>query len=132
MWFGNNYFDCRKNHHVVCGYTVRLQGLLFWQHSAGSAFRKPELWIQDVFMMDNLNFLNDFAVFNEIFSSEHSLPVAKYMNDKPLSAALDTPLIQLTLMLTRQGGGNVYIVDSENKIKGFFSMDSIISKVLRG
>ena len=85
-----------------------------------------------VFMMDNLNFLNDFAVFNEIFSSEHSLPVAKYMNDKPLSAALDTPLIQLTLLLTRQGGGNVYIVDSENKLKGFFSMDSIISKVLRG
>ena len=85
-----------------------------------------------VFMMDNLNFLNDFAVFNEIFNSEHSLPIAKYMNREPLSAALDTPLIQLTLMLARQGGGNVYIVDSANKLKGVFSMDNIISKVLRG
>lgn len=85
-----------------------------------------------VFMMENLNFLNDFAVFNEIFNSEHTLPVSKYMDTAPSSAMLDTPLIQLTLQLTKQGTGNVYIVDAENKLKGIFCIDNIISKVLRG
>ena len=85
-----------------------------------------------VFMMDNLNFLNDFAVFNEIFNAEHTLPVSKYMSSTPCSASLETPLIQLTLQLTRKGAGNIYIVDSNNTLKGIFSIDNIISKVLRG
>ena len=85
-----------------------------------------------VFMMDNLNFLNDFAVFNEIFHSEHTLPVSQYMNGEPLRATLDTPLIQLTLLLTRHDAGNVYIVDEESHLRGIFTIDNIISKVLRG
>ena len=85
-----------------------------------------------VFMMENLNFINDFAVFNEIFNSEHTLPVSRYMNTAPSSALLDTPLIQITLQLSKQGSGNVYIVDSENKLKGIFNIDNIINKVLRG
>ena len=85
-----------------------------------------------VFMMENLNFLNDFAVFNEIFHSEHSLPVARYMNSEPAMATLDTPLIQLTLLLIKQGSGDVYIVDNNNKLQGVFKTDNIISKVLRG
>ena len=85
-----------------------------------------------VFMMENLNFLNDFAVFNEIFNSEHTLPVSQYMNTEPGIALLDTPLIQITLQLAKQGSGNVYIVDSGNHLKGIFNIDNIISKVLRG
>ena len=85
-----------------------------------------------VFMMENLNFLNDFAVFNEIFNSEHTLPVSQYMNTDPSIALLDTPLIQVTLQLAKQGSGNVYIVDSEKRLKGIFNIDNIISKVLRG
>ena len=84
-----------------------------------------------VFMMENLNFLNDFAVFNEIFSSEHSLPVAQYMTEAA-SATLDTPLIQLTLQLAKQPAGDVYIVDNDGILKGIFSVDNVISKVLRG
>ena len=84
-----------------------------------------------VFMMENLNFLNDFAVFNEIFSSEHSLPVAKYMTDAA-SASLDTPLIQLTLLLAKQPAGDVYIVNSDGVLKGIFTVDNVVSKVLRG
>ncbi|MBE6367979.1 MAG: CBS domain-containing protein [Lentisphaerae bacterium] len=85
-----------------------------------------------VFMMENLNFLNDFAVFNEIFHSEHSLPVSRYMNSEPAMATLDTPLIQLTLLLIKQGSGDVYIVDDDNKLQGVFKTDNVISKVLRG
>jgi CBS domain-containing protein/mannitol/fructose-specific phosphotransferase system IIA component (Ntr-type) len=85
-----------------------------------------------VFMMENLNFLNDFAIFNEIFNSEHSLPVSEYMNTTPAIALLDTPLIQITLQLAKQGSGNVYIVDAENHLKGIFNIDNVISKVLRG
>lgn len=85
-----------------------------------------------VFMMENLNFLNDFAVFNEIFQSEHSLPVAQYMDHEPPCAHLDTPLVQLTLLLTKTNAGNVYVVDKEKHLKGIFSIDNVISKVLRG
>lgn len=85
-----------------------------------------------VFMMDNLNFLNNFAVFNEIFHAEHTLPVSRYMSNAPCSASLETPLVQLTLQLTKKGAGNIYIVDEGNKLKGIFSIDNVISKVLRG
>ena len=84
-----------------------------------------------VFMMENLNFLNDFSVFNEIFHSEHSLPVAKYMSEAA-SATLDTPLIQLTLLLAKQSAGDVYIVDPNGMLKGIFTIDNVVSKVLRG
>ena len=84
-----------------------------------------------VFMMENLNFLNDFSVFNEIFHSEHSLPVAQYMSECA-SATLETPLIQITLLLVKQPAGDVYIVDAEGMLKGIFSVDNVISKVLRG
>ena len=83
-------------------------------------------------MMDNIKFLNDFAVFNEILESEHSKPVAEYMDKTPVCAALDTPLIQLTVLLTKQTAGNVYIVDENNTLRGIFGIDNIISKVLRG
>ena len=79
----------------------------------------------------NLNFLNDFSVFNEIFHSEHSLPVAKYMSEAA-SATLDTPLIQLTLLLAKQSAGDVYIVDPNGMLKGIFTIDNVVSKVLRG
>jgi len=85
-----------------------------------------------VFMMENLNFLNDFAVFNEIFHSEHALRVAEYLNPAPATATLDTPLIQLTLLLTKQDAGDVYVVDKDNMLCGTFGIDNVISKVLRG
>lgn len=84
-----------------------------------------------VFMMENLNFLNDFAVFNEIFSSEHSLPVSQYMTEAA-SATLDTPLIQLTLQLAKQPAGDVYIVNADGVLQGVFTVDNVVSKVLRG
>ena len=109
---------------------VNSDGKLVGELSASRVIRSffPEY----VFMMENLNFLNEFAVFNEIFHSEHALPVSKYMNDAPCCAKLDTPLIQLTLMLTKQDAGNVYIVDENNVLRGVFSVKNVISKVLRG
>ena len=85
-----------------------------------------------VFMMENLNFLNDFSVFNEIFHSEHVLPVSKYMLSDPPRATADTPLIQLTLQLTKLQAGDVYIVDEDGVLRGVFGVDNIVSKVLRG
>ena len=109
---------------------VDSEGRLVGELSARQVVKKffPEY----VFMMENLNFLNDFALFNEIFHSEHALPIAKYMDNAPAMATLDTPLIQLTLLLTKQGAGDVYIVDENNKLRGVFSIDNVISKVLRG
>lgn len=85
-----------------------------------------------IFMMDNANFMNDFSVFNKIFDTEHSQPIAQYMNPEPPRAALDTPLFHLTLLLMKNNCGNVYIVDDENNLKGIFAIHNIVSKVLRG
>ena len=85
-----------------------------------------------VFMMDNANFVNDFSVFNEIFHSEHSLPVSKYMDSNPVMTAPETPLLQLTLQLLREDKGEVYIVDGNGVLRGTFDINNIISKVLRG
>ena len=98
-----------------------------------SARKVVKSFIPDyVFMMDNVNFVNDFSVFNKIFESEHTLPVSGYMDKSPAQAALDTPLFQLTLLLTKQDGGGVYIVDAENMLCGVFTIENVISKVLRG
>ena len=123
-------FDIFSSQHRKFLPVVNAQGLLVGELSAVAVIKSffPEY----VFMMDNLNFLNDFAVFNEIFHAEHSLPVSRYMNRTPYRASLDTPLIQLTLQLARQGAGNIYITDAAGKLKGIFSIDNIISKVLRG
>lgn len=123
-------FDLFSSQHRKFLPVVNAQNQLVGELSAVAVIKSffPEY----VFMMDNLNFLNDFAVFNEIFHAEHSLPVSRYMNRTPYRASLDTPLIQLTLQLTRQGAGNIYITDNADKLKGIFSIDNIISKVLRG
>ncbi len=109
---------------------VDAEGKFAGELSARKVIRKffPEY----VFMMDNLNFLNDFAVFNEIFHSEHALPVSEYMNTEAPCAGPNTPLIQLTLLLTKQGAGDVYIVNDDNVLLGVFSIDNIVSKILRG
>lgn len=123
-------FDLFSSNHQRTLPVVDGEQHLLGEISAVSVVKKffPEY----VFMMENLNFLNDFAVFNEIFNSEHSMPVSKYMNTELSSALLDTPLIQITLQLSKQGSGNVYIVDAEKRLKGIFNIDNIISKVLRG
>ena len=123
-------FDLFSSNHQRTLPVVDSEQHLLGEISAVAVVKKffPEY----VFMMENLNFINDFAVFNEIFNSEHSLPVSKYMNTAPSTALLDTPLIQVTLQLAKQGSGNVYIVDSENHLKGIFNIDNIISRVLRG
>ena len=109
---------------------VNAQGCMVGELSAREVVKSffPEY----VFMMGNLNFLNDFAVFNEIFHSEHAIPVSQYMNTEPPVVTLETPLIQLTLLLTKQDAGDVYIVDGDKKLKGVFSIENVISKVLRG
>ena len=109
---------------------VDKSGRLVGELSARTVIRSffPEY----VFMMEHMNFLNDFAVFNEIFSSEHSAPVREYMNKEPLQVKLDTPLIQATLLIARQEAGDVCVVDEENQLCGVFSVENIINKVLRG
>ncbi len=98
-----------------------------------SALAVVKSFIPDyVFMMDNLNFLNNFEVFNRIFNTEHSQPVARYMNSEPLTASPDTPLIQLTLHLTKHEAEAIYIVDGDRRLLGVFTIDNLIHKVLRG
>ena len=123
-------FDLFSQAHRKFLPVVDKSGKLVGELSARSVIKSfiPEY----VYMMDNIKFLNDFAVFNEILESEHSKPVAEYMDKTPVCAALDTPLIQLTVLLTKQTAGNVYIVDENNTLRGIFGIDNIISKVLRG
>ena len=123
-------FDCFNNTHLRFLPVVDDQGKLVGELSARKVIKS---FIPDyIYMMDSVNFMNDFSVFNKIFESEHSQPVSQFMQSEPARAALDTPLFQLTLQLTKQDGGTVYIVDAENTLQGIFAIENVISKVLRG
>jgi CBS-domain-containing membrane protein len=123
-------FDCFHNTHLRFLPVVDEHGKLVGELSARKVVKS---FIPDyVYMMDSVNFMNDFSVFNKIFESEHSQPVSQFMQSEPARAALDTPLFQLTLLLTKQDGGTVYIVDAENTLQGIFAIENVISKVLRG
>ena len=123
-------FDCFHNTHLRFLPVVDDNGKLVGELSARKVVKS---FIPDyIYMMDSVNFMNDFSVFNKIFDSEHSQPVSQYMHTEPARAALDTPLFQLTLLLTKQDGGAVYIVDAENTLQGIFAIENVIDKVLRG
>ena len=123
-------FDLFNSHRRKFLPVVDAEGRLKGELSAQAVIKGffPEY----VFMMGNLNFLNDISVFNEIFHSEHSLPVSKYMDSNPVMTAPETPLLQLTLQLLREDKGEVYIVDGNGVLRGTFDINNIISKVLRG
>ena len=123
-------FDCFHNTHLRFLPVVDDNGKLVGELSARKVVKS---FIPDyVYMMDNVNFMNDFSVFNRIFDSEHSQPVSQYMHSEPARALLDTPLFQLTVLLTKQEGGSVYIVDADNTLQGIFAIENVIDKVLRG
>ena len=123
-------FDCFHNTHLRFLPVVDDNGTLVGELSARKVVKS---FIPDyVYMMDNVNFMNDFSVFNRIFDSEHSQPVSQYMHSEPARALLDTPLFQLTVLLTKQEGGSVYIVDADNTLQGIFAIENVIDKVLRG
>ena len=123
-------FNCFNNTHLRFMPVVDDQNRLVGELSARKVVKS---FIPDyVYMMDNVNFMNDFSVFNKIFESEHCLPVAQFMHKEPARAALNTSLFQLTVLLTKQDGGAVYIVDNDNVLRGIFSIENVISKVLRG
>jgi CBS domain-containing protein len=123
-------FDLFNTHHRNFLPVVVAEGRLKGELSAQAVIKGfcPEY----VFMMENLNFLNNFSVFNEIFHSEHGLPVSKYMDSNPVMTSPETPLLQLTLQLLREDKGEVYIVDNNGVLRGIFDINNIISKVLRG
>lgn len=123
-------FDYFNTTHLRFLPVVDAHGKLIGELSARQVVKS---FIPDyVYMMDNVNFMNDFSVFNKIFESEHTQPISDFMCKEPGIATLDTPLFQLTLMLTKLHGGAVYIVDADNTLRGVFAIENVISKVLRG
>ncbi|MEA4862579.1 MAG: PTS sugar transporter subunit IIA [Victivallaceae bacterium] len=83
-------------------------------------------------MLDNLNFLNSFEVFDNIFKSENKYSVRDYVQPAKMILAPDTPLIQFTIRLVRREAYAGFVVDSENHLLGVVAINNIVHKVLRG
>ena len=83
-------------------------------------------------MLDNLNFLNSFEVFDNIFKSENKYSVRDYVQPAKMVLAPDTPLIQFTIRLVRREAYAGFVVDADNHLLGVVSINNIVHKVLRG
>lgn len=98
-----------------------------------SALEMVKSFIPDyIFMMENLNFLNNFEVFNRIFHSEYKEPVGRCMQPVAESVTPETPLIQITVRLARHEAGLLYVTDADGRLLGQVGIDNLIHKVLRG
>ncbi len=85
-----------------------------------------------IFMMENLNFLNSFEVFENIFKSENNLKVKDYVQPAKMVLHAETPLIQFTVRLVRRESRAGFVVDKENRLLGIVRINNIVHKVLRG
>ncbi len=85
-----------------------------------------------IFMMENLNFLNSFEVFENIFKSENNLKVQDYVQPVKMVLTNETPLIQFTIRLVRRESRAGFVVDKDNHLLGVIGINNIVHKVLRG
>lgn len=85
-----------------------------------------------IFMMDNLNFLNSFEVFENIFKAENKFSVKDFVHPAKMVLAPSTPLIQFTIRLVRREAYAGFVVDKEGRLLGVVGIGSIVHKVLRG
>lgn len=85
-----------------------------------------------IFMMENLNFLNSFEVFENIFKSEENLKVQDYVQPVKMILTSETPLIQFTIRLVRRESRAGFVVDKDNRLLGVVNIGNIVHKVLRG
>lgn len=85
-----------------------------------------------VFMMENLNFMTSFEVFENIFKSENKHTVKEYLHPVNMTLAPNTPLIQFTIRLVRREARVGFVVDEENRLMGVVGINNIVYKVLRG
>lgn len=85
-----------------------------------------------VFMMENLNFLTSFEVFENIFKSENKHTVSEYLQPVSMILAPSTPLIQFTVRLVRREARVGFVVDDEKRLLGVVGINNIVHKVLRG
>jgi len=83
-------------------------------------------------MLDNLNFLNSFEVFDNIFKAENQYSVRDYVRPVKMILAPDTPLIQFTIRLVRREAYAGFVVDAEKHLLGVVGINNIVHKVLRG
>lgn len=87
---------------------------------------------QYILMMDNINFLSSFEPFQKLMKEEASLTVKDYMRQVKLKVKLNTPLIQVTIPIVRDGVLLALVVDNDDTLLGIISMQELINKVLRG
>ena len=85
-----------------------------------------------VFMMENLNFLSSFEIFENIFKTENHHKVSEYMHPVKMELATGTPLIQFTIRLLRNEARSGFVVSKEGHLLGRVDINSIVHKVLRG
>ena len=83
-------------------------------------------------MLDNLNFLNSFEVFDNIFKAENKYLVRDYVHPAKLVLSPDTPLIQFTVRLARREAYAGFVIDAANHLLGVVGISNIVHKVLRG
>ena len=83
-------------------------------------------------MMDNLKFVSSFEMFDKFFKEEDVRFVKDFMTPQGEIIFLETPLIQFTVTLAKRDSDMVFVVDSENKLRGLVTINDIIHKILRG
>ncbi|MDD2403976.1 MAG: PTS sugar transporter subunit IIA [Victivallaceae bacterium] len=85
-----------------------------------------------LFMMKNVNFLNNFEPFNKIFHEEYSQMVNEYITPAQKTILPSASLIQFTISLVRGEAQTIAVVDEKNQYKGMITIADIMTKILRG
>lgn len=83
-------------------------------------------------MMDNLKFVSSFEMFDKFFKEEGIRFVKDFMTPQGMTILPETPLIQFTVTLAKRDSEMIFVIDSENKLRGLVSINDIIHKILRG
>ena len=109
---------------------VDAEGKLVGQISSADIIKS---FIPDyVFMMENLNFLSSFEIFENIFKTENRHKVSEYMHPAKMILTTGTPVIQFTIRLLRNEARSGFVVSKEGRLLGRVDINSIVHKVLRG
>ncbi len=71
-------------------------------------------------------------MFDKLFKEEGLRFVKDFMIPPGTVVSLEAPLIQFTVTLAKRESDVIFVVDSDGKLCGDISINSIIHKILRG
>lgn len=85
-----------------------------------------------IMMMYNLDFLDQFELFENMLREEGKMRAGDVMTPPELTVRPETPLFQLTVRLAKEKASCAVVLDPDRKFLGIITYLELISNVLRG